>query len=501
MQTVSQRLALLRQRMALRGLDACVVVTDDFHGSEYVGDHFKTRAYLSGFTGSAGTLLVLAEEAYLWTDGRYFLQAERQLTGSGIELMRAGQPGVPTLSAFLAERLPEGGALGFDGRTVSTKLYRTLEKALAGKRVRMDGGFDPAEGVWSDRPPLSAAPVWAFDSGVTRREKLALLRQDMTARDASYLLLTDLTDAAWTLELRGGDVACTPVFLGFLLLGREEAVLCAQAEELPGGHSAAAGGGRRGAAPLRGHIRAAGDAARRHTGHGGQRHGQRPHRRVPRPYGVAGRGQPGLPPQGGEVRRGAGGLPPRPCAGRRGDVPVPVPHENASGGLHGAVRRGAAAPVPGGAAGIPGGQLPGYRRLRRPRRGGSLRAHGGDGRAAAAARAAAGGQRRALPLRHHRCDPHRGAGRGNGAGAPHVHAGAAGTYPAGHGAVPAGRHGGESGRAGADASVGTGTGLRPRHRPRRGLRAQRPRVAAVLPLAVRGGHTPPGAGGGNAPLR
>lgn len=233
MQTVSQRLALLRQRMALRGLDACVVVTDDFHGSEYVGDHFKTRAYLSGFTGSAGTLLVLAEEAYLWTDGRYFLQAERQLTGSGIALMRAGQPDVPTLSAFLAERLPEGGALGFDGRTVSTKLYRTLEKALAGKRVRMDGGFDPAEGVWSDRPPLSAAPVWAFDSGVTRREKLALLRQDMAARDASYLLLTDLTDAAWTLELRGGDVACTPVFLGFLLLGREEAVLCAQAESFP----------------------------------------------------------------------------------------------------------------------------------------------------------------------------------------------------------------------------------------------------------------------------
>ena len=207
MQTVSQRLALLRQRMALRGLDACVVVTDDFHGSEYVGDHFKTRAYLSGFTGSAGTLLVLAEEAYLWTDGRYFLQAERQLTGSGIGLMRAGQPGVPTLSAFLAERLPEGGALGFDGRTVSTKLYRTLEKALAGKRVRMDGGFDPAEGVWSDRPPLSAAPVWAFDSGVTRREKLALLRQDMAARDAAYLLLTDLTDAAWSLELRGGAPA------------------------------------------------------------------------------------------------------------------------------------------------------------------------------------------------------------------------------------------------------------------------------------------------------
>ena len=112
MQTVSQRLALLRQRMALRGLDACVVVTDDFHGSEYVGDHFKTRAYLSGFTGSAGTLLVLAEEAYLWTDGRYFLQAERQLTGSGIALMRAGQPGVPALSAFLAGETAGGRRAG-----------------------------------------------------------------------------------------------------------------------------------------------------------------------------------------------------------------------------------------------------------------------------------------------------------------------------------------------------------------------------------------------------
>lgn len=228
--TVTEKLAALRQNMEARGLEGCIVVTDDFHGSEYVGAHFKAREFLSGFTGSAGTLAVLREGAYLWTDGRYFLQAERQLEGSGIQLMRAGQPGVPTLSQFLAEQLPEGGALGFDGRTVSTRLHRTLEKALADKHIRLDGGFDPAAGVWTDRPDLSTAPVWAFDSGVTRREKLTALRQDMAAQKAEWLLLTDLTDVAWALELRGGDVACTPVFLGFLLVGMDSAALYAQAE-------------------------------------------------------------------------------------------------------------------------------------------------------------------------------------------------------------------------------------------------------------------------------
>ena len=154
--TVTERIAALRRKMDNSGIDACLIVTDDFHGSEYVGAYFKTRAFFSGFTGSAGSLLVTAEEAYLWTDGRYFLQAEQQLRGSGIQLMRAGQPGVPVLSAFLAERMAAGGTLGFDGRTVSTQLYRRLEKALAGKNVRLEGGFDPAEGIWADRPgPVS----------------------------------------------------------------------------------------------------------------------------------------------------------------------------------------------------------------------------------------------------------------------------------------------------------------------------------------------------------
>lgn len=226
--TIQDRIALLRRCMAHRGLTACVVVTDDFHGSEYVGDHFKAREYLSGFTGSAGTLAVLPDRAALWTDGRYFLQAERQLEGSGIELMRAGQPDVPTLSAFLAQHLPEGGVLGFDGRTVSTRLYRTLKEALSAKHIRLDGAHDLAEEVWPDRPALSAQPLWPLESDVSRREKLSLLREKMAEKNAGHLLLTDLTDIAWTLNLRGGDVACTPVFLAFLLLSEADAVLFVQ---------------------------------------------------------------------------------------------------------------------------------------------------------------------------------------------------------------------------------------------------------------------------------
>lgn len=226
--TIYDRIALLRREMALRSLDACLIVTDDFHGSEYVGDHFKAREYLSGFTGSAGTLVILPDQAALWTDGRYFLQAQRQLEGSGIRLMRAGQPGVPKLPDFLAEQLPENGVLAFDGRTVSTRLYRTLSDALSPRHIRLDGSHDLADDVWPDRPPLSAQPLWPLDSDVSRREKLSLLRAKMAEKNAAHLLLTDLTDIAWTLDLRGGDVDSTPVFLSFLLLDQENAVLFVQ---------------------------------------------------------------------------------------------------------------------------------------------------------------------------------------------------------------------------------------------------------------------------------
>ena len=234
MTVITERLARLRREMAQRGMDGYVVVTDDFHGSEYVGDYFKARAYLSGFTGSAGTLVVLPDRAALWTDGRYFLQAAEQLTGSTIELMRMGQPGVPAIGAFLAQHLPEGGVLGFDGRTVSSSFAGTLEKALEAKHIRFAGGEDLVDAVWPDRPALSDRPVWELTGcGLSREEKLAKLREKMAAEDAAYLLLTSLTEIAWALNLRGGDVACTPVFLSFLLIGREDAQLCIQPQAVP----------------------------------------------------------------------------------------------------------------------------------------------------------------------------------------------------------------------------------------------------------------------------
>lgn len=234
MTVITERLARLRREMAQRGMDGYVVVTDDFHGSEYVGDYFKARAYLSGFTGSAGTLVVLPDRAALWTDGRYFLQAAEQLTGSTIELMRMGQPDVPAIGAFLAQHLPEGGVLGFDGRTVSSSFAGTLEKALEAKHIRFAGGEDLVDAVWSDRPALSDRPVWELTGcGLSREEKLAKLREKMAAEDAAYLLLTSLTEIAWALNLRGGDVACTPVFLSFLLIGREDAQLCIQPQAVP----------------------------------------------------------------------------------------------------------------------------------------------------------------------------------------------------------------------------------------------------------------------------
>ena len=234
MTVITERLARLRREMAQRGMDGYVVVTDDFHGSEYVGDFFKARAYLSGFTGSAGTLVMLPDRAALWTDGRYFLQAAEQLTGSTIELMRMGQPGVPAIGAFLAQHLPEGGVLGFDGRTVSSSFAGTLEKALEAKHIRFAGGEDLVDAVWPDRPALSDRPVWELTGcGLSREEKLAKLREKMAEENAAYLLLTSLTEIAWALNLRGGDVACTPVFLSFLLIGREDAQLCIQPQAVP----------------------------------------------------------------------------------------------------------------------------------------------------------------------------------------------------------------------------------------------------------------------------
>lgn len=230
-----EKLAALRALMRRKGIAAYLVVTDDFHSSEYVGEYFKARAWLSGFTGSAGTLVVTQDRAALWTDGRYFLQAEAQLADSTIDLMKVGQPGVPFIEQYLADCMQSGQVLGFDGRTVSVGFARSLERTLKDKGITFAWNEDLVDPLWTDRPPLSRRPVWELSpqyAGQTREEKLLRLRTVMERQQAQWLVLTALDQIAWTLNLRGDDVACTPVFLSYLLLGREKAILCLHKEIL-----------------------------------------------------------------------------------------------------------------------------------------------------------------------------------------------------------------------------------------------------------------------------
>ena len=152
---ITERLNVLRELMKEKKIDAYLVPTDDFHGSEYVGDYFKCRKYITGFTGSAGTAVIMQDMAGLWTDGRYFIQAADQLRGSTIELFRSGEPGVPTVHQFLAEKLEKSMCLGFDGRTVSAKEAEELEKLLEEKNITFAVNEDLIGNIWDDRPALS----------------------------------------------------------------------------------------------------------------------------------------------------------------------------------------------------------------------------------------------------------------------------------------------------------------------------------------------------------
>lgn len=223
-----RRLEALRRLMRARGIDAYLVLTDDYHASEYVGDYFKSRAYLSGFTGSAGTLVVTAAEAGLWTDGRYFLQAAEQLQGSGIALRKIGED--MTIPAYLKTLLSSGQCLGYDGRTVRAGYAAQLKNALQQQDIRFDETADLVSELWTDRPPFPAAPVWELPTvytGKSRSEKLAELRRAMADAGADCHLLAALDDIAWLFNLRGSDVPYNPVFMAYALLTPQETVLYA----------------------------------------------------------------------------------------------------------------------------------------------------------------------------------------------------------------------------------------------------------------------------------
>ena len=228
-----ERLLKIRRRMMERGIDLLIVPTADFHESEYVADYFKTRAWLTGFSGSQGVAVVTLGEAGLWTDGRYFIQAEREIAETGFRLFRMGMEGVPTVNEFVRDRLTEGGRVGFDGRTVNAAWGLKLKEIVDEKNGKLITDTDLFAGLWEDRPALPCEPVWILSekyAGESIAEKLGRVRAEMEKTGTAVHVLTSLDDIAWLLNLRGGDIPGFPVFLGYLLLTMRGCILYTQTE-------------------------------------------------------------------------------------------------------------------------------------------------------------------------------------------------------------------------------------------------------------------------------
>ena len=229
------KIGQLRDRMKELGIDAYLVPTADFHESEYVGEFFKCRHFLTGFNGTAGTAVITMDKAGLWTDGRYFVQAEEQLSGSEIKLYRMGEPEFPTLDEFLEEELPVDGCLGFDGRVVNSELGYGLQNLLQEKNVTINCSKDLVGEIWTSRPAMSCEPIWSLDvkyAGKSTVEKLSDLRDAMKKNKAQIHLMTALDEIAWLFNLRGNDIVNNPVFLSYALITQDEAYLYVQKEAI-----------------------------------------------------------------------------------------------------------------------------------------------------------------------------------------------------------------------------------------------------------------------------
>lgn len=223
---ISERLSALRRVMEQKKADMYLVPASDFHESEYVTDYFKAREFLTGFTGSAGTAVITAKEAGLWTDGRYFVQAKEQLPDE-IRLYQMGEDGVPDIEEYVENHLKEHGCLAFDGRVVNAVWGEKLKKAAEKIHGTIKTDEDLLDGIWKDRPALSCEPVWLLDekySGKKTSDKLSKVREEMKKKKADIHLMTSLCDIAWLLNVRGGDISYVPVPLSFLALTEEECI-------------------------------------------------------------------------------------------------------------------------------------------------------------------------------------------------------------------------------------------------------------------------------------
>lgn len=227
----NERLLSLRNQMKEAGVHCMVIPTSDYHNSEYVSDFFMARKYFSGFTGSAGTLVVTPDEAALFTDGRYFIQAAKELKDSGITLMKMGEPEVPTMTEYVDQKLQQGWTLCFDGRVLTSSKGSELEEIARkhGGQLRFD--LDLCDAAWKNRPALIHHPVWVFSeeyAGESVEEKLTRVREEMKKEEAGIHVLTSLDDIAWLYNIRSNDVECCPVVLAYTMVTKDRALLFAE---------------------------------------------------------------------------------------------------------------------------------------------------------------------------------------------------------------------------------------------------------------------------------
>lgn len=227
----NERLLSLRNQMKEAGVHCMVIPTSDYHNSEYVSDFFMARKYFSGFTGSAGTLVVTPDEAALFTDGRYFIQAAKELKDSGITLMKMGEPEVPTMTEYVDQKLQQGWTLCFDGRVLTSSKGSELEEIARkhGGQLRFD--LDLCDAAWENRPALIHHPVWVLSeeyAGESVEEKLTRVREEMEKEEAGIHVLTSLDDIAWLYNIRSNDVECCPVVLAYTMVTKDRALLFAE---------------------------------------------------------------------------------------------------------------------------------------------------------------------------------------------------------------------------------------------------------------------------------
>ena len=224
-QTINDRIQDLRALFNQEGIQAFIIPSTDPHLSEYVAPHWKSREWISGFTGSAGTVVITTSQAGLWTDSRYFLQAAQQLEGTEIKLYKEMLPETPSISAFLSTQLTPGDAVGIDGKMFSAEAVERMQAELQKCQIEIKSISDPLDKLWTDRPPMPEAPAFIYETqyaGKSSIEKIAIIRKELKKCNAKALFLSALDEIAWTLNLRGNDVHGNPVLVSYLLIEENE---------------------------------------------------------------------------------------------------------------------------------------------------------------------------------------------------------------------------------------------------------------------------------------